>query len=255
MHLCLLLTALLLQHSVSFFFHAPIASPSTSQSRPSPSAQWRTSARLSAKPPKPTNINYDDLEASLDDNGPPVDKTKPRDGRKQHGKSPRSILKRAKQQEQEGIESSSSVSVGKSENCSNIDSDHTITVPPPNSNCRLDKHLQTLLPNLTRSQLQSLIKSSAFGDLTKTSKVSPSSQITYTPPSQTSHTPGAPKSTHTMKVLYKSSNIAVLSKPYNTLTHVGEKQRGVSATSCEYSNCARVSSLSLLLFLLFYTNS
>ncbi|GMH60175.1 hypothetical protein TrST_g8379 [Triparma strigata] len=183
---------------------------------------------LEAKPPKPTNIDYDlleeELSAELSAGGDiPVDKTKPRDGRKQHGKSPRSILKRSKKQELAGTSPGSTQTSSSSSSSDPSPSlDHSIPVPPPSENIRIDKHLESLLPSVSRSQLQSLIKSNCFqtddGLLTKTSKIGPSSNVIYTPPTAQRTTSS---SSHTMKVLYKSANIAVLSKPYNTLTHVG----------------------------------
>ena len=100
---------------------------------------------------------------------------------------------------------------------------------------RLDKHLSHLLPSVSRSFLQSRLSDGAFtcgsdagvgsAPLTKTSKIRPDQTVLYTPPaapsSTSSSSSGAAGSPAPMTVLYRSPNIAVLSKPYGALTHVG----------------------------------
>ena len=62
---------------------------------------------------------------------------------------------------------------------------------------------------------------------TKTSKLKPGAFVAYHPPP-----PPSPTSTSSepMKVLYKSNKIAVISKPYGVLTHVGANNWDHSAT-------------------------
>ena len=192
-------------------------------------------ATLCAKPPKP-RVDYEDLYPD----GDAFDKTKPRDGKKYAGKNAKAELKRRLKNEvnndsrgddnddfQSSPDSSSSI----------LDSAATafsIQVPAPASVIRLDKHLSTLLPSVSRSFLQSRLSAGAFTaddayPLTKTTKLKPGQAVTYTPPSPLSSSSSDP-SAEAMKVLFKSPNVAVLSKPYGVLTHVGANNWDHGAT-------------------------